>query len=206
MAAVDGVRYSQTVLSSVLKAFDLSRDDVKALLEAAAELDDGNGYLNRAELEAAAEAIAGEEPPPPPGGGDDLGIISDIDDTIIPKHDLELEPPPPFAGVVELYNALEAVDGDLGDTYYVTARSPERVKDLPEYFAEHGLPEGSIDTGTSQLPWLAQPEKVRDITRIFEANPGKRFVLIGDSSHRDPEVYREIMDAFPDQVAAVIIH
>ncbi len=56
------------------------------------------------------------------------------------------------------------------------------------------------------MPWVAQPEKVADITRVMEAHPDQKFVLFGDSSHRDPEVYREVMEAYPDRIAAVFIH
>ncbi len=47
---------------------------------------------------------------------------------------------------------------------------------------------------------------MRDVKRILAANPGKRFVFFGDSSHRDPEVYKQILADHPDQVKAMIIH
>jgi phosphatidate phosphatase APP1 len=54
--------------------------------------------------------------------------------------------------------------------------------------------------------WTSQAEKVRDIRRAMDANPDQSFVLFGDSSHRDPEVYAEILALYPTRVLAVFIH
>lgn len=141
-----------------------------------------------------------------PAAKEEIGVVSDLDSTVIPPE-TDGELPRPYPGVAELFRQLElARGGEAGDVRYVTARSPDRVTGIPAYLDEHGLPEGSIDTGTSQLPWVAQPEKVRDISRIFDANPDQSFVLFGDSSHRDPEVYREILNKYPGRVTAVFIH
>ncbi|MHB8878382.1 MAG: phosphatase domain-containing protein [Myxococcaceae bacterium] len=182
-------RYSNAVAQSVLAAHGLS--DLPALLQKATELGNGNGYLARPELEAAARALATRAP--------ELGIVSDLDSTVIPPGPAGTLPAP-YPGVTALYRELEFGNGGkAGDTRYVTARSPDRVTELPDYLNAHELPAGT-------LPWVAQPEKVADISRIFEAHPGQKFVLFGDSKHKDPEVYKEILRKYPDQVSAVIIH
>ncbi len=134
------------------------------------------------------------------------GVISDLDSTVIPPAKNGLTPAP-YPGIAALYQELELGNGGtVGDVHYVTARSPDRVVTVPDYLDTHHLPAGTIDTGTSQLPWVAQPEKVRDISRVFEANPDQKFLLFGDTLARDPEVYREIAAKYPDQVTAVFIH
>ena len=95
--------------------------------------------------------------------------------------------------------------GKPGDTHYVTARTPDRVTGMPAWMAREGLPEGDISTGVSGIPWVAQAEKVRDIRTVFDAHPDQSFVLFGDSSHRDPEVYKEIQALYPDRVLAAFI-
>jgi hypothetical protein len=94
----------------------------------------------------------------------------------------------------------------LGDMYFVTSRSPDRVVDIPAWFQAHGIPSGPIETGVSTLPWVAQPEKVKDISKVMDANPQQSFVLFGDSSHRDPEAYREIIQKYGSRVLAGVIH
>lgn len=140
----------------------------------------------------------------------ELGIVSDLDKTVVPPAADHLGlPDAPYPGVSTLYRILEiglAEDGQWGDTTYVTARTPDRVVEMPDWLALHGLPAGTIETGVSGVPWVAQDEKVRDITRTFEASPDQSFVLFGDTSHRDPEAYRAVLAAYPDRVRAGMIH
>jgi hypothetical protein len=134
------------------------------------------------------------------------GVVSDLDKTIIPPDENGVHPRP-YPGVAALVRELEFANGGAaGDVTFVTARSPDRVTDVPDYLDEHGVPQGPIETGVGTSPFVAQKEKVADIVRVLEANPGQRFVFLGDSSHRDPEVYREIQRRFPERVAAVVIH
>jgi phosphatidate phosphatase APP1 len=42
------------------------------------------------------------------------------------------------------------------------------------------------------------------VSRRYEGNP--TFVLFGDTSERDPEVYRQIIAAFPGRVTAAMVH
>lgn len=189
-------RYSERVLTSVMEEFGLV--DRAALLEEAKRHDNGNRRLTRAELTRAAVALT--------QGGPEPGIVSDLDKTIIPDHQEGL-PPDAYPGVAALMRELElGNNGAAGDMYYVTARTPARVEGVPAWLDDNGLPGGPIATGTSTVPWVAQREKVKDITEILRANPGQRFVFFGDTSHRDPEVYRQIQRDFPEQVHAVFIH
>lgn len=136
----------------------------------------------------------------------EIGVVSDLDSTIIPPEKNGVAPAP-YPGIASLLSELDTGNGGIaGDVRYVTARSPDRVVDVPDYLKTHDLPEGTIDTGISQLPWVTQPEKVRDISRIFEANPDQKFVLFGDTKARDPEVYREIAAKYPNQVSAIFIN
>jgi hypothetical protein len=48
-------------------------------------------------------------------------------------------------------------------------------------------------------------QKVRQITQLMLNLPGRRFILVGDSGERDPEVYRAIRELFPAQVQKVFI-
>lgn len=134
----------------------------------------------------------------------ELQLISDIDKTLLPPNSEE-----PYPGVVTLYEILELGPGGMGrpgDTTYVTARQPERVVEIPAWFAEHGLPEGDIETGISGIPGVAQGEKIRDITKILAASEARQYVMFGDSSHRDPEAYRGAIEAHPDHDITALIH
>jgi phosphatidate phosphatase APP1 len=150
-------------------------------------------FANRIELEAAQRS-------------NQLGVISDIDKTILPPHEGDASGQP-YPGMRTLLQTIEVSgDGQGGDTFYVTARNEARAESLPQWMAKEGLPQGSIDTGVGGEPWLSHPEKVRDIERILAARPGQRFILFGDDNHTDPYVYRDIMRAYPERIAAAVIH
>ncbi len=140
-----------------------------------------------------------------PGSGPEIGVVSDLDKTVIPEAKPDLAKAP-YPGIKTLYQLLEHRNGGAaGDVYYVTARKPERVTAIPAYLEAHGVPGGVIETGTSGMPWIAQPEKVRDIKGILQRTGTQRFVLLGDTAQRDPEVYKEIRAAHPERVIAIFI-
>lgn len=139
----------------------------------------------------------------------EVGILSDLDKTIVPPAaSFEELPADAYPGIAELLNILEFGDGEgaAGDINFVTARQPESVTGIPTWLAEHGVPLGPINTGISGIPFLAKDEKIRDITEAFESNPGQTFVMFGDSSHVDPDAYRAILGSFGDQVEVAFIH
>lgn len=143
------------------------------------------------------------------GGGEtgiEIGIVSDLDKTVIPPSDPDLGKAP-YPGVTTLYQILETRNGGaLGDMYYVTARQPEMVTEVPEYLETHGVPAGPIETGISGLPWVAEPEKVADVSGILDTTGAQRFLLFGDTSHRDPEVYQTIRETYGERIIAGFIH
>jgi phosphatidate phosphatase APP1 len=47
--------------------------------------------------------------------------------------------------------------------------------------------------------------KVSEISRLMERFPQRRFVLLGDSGEKDPEVYRRILEKYPGQVEQILI-
>jgi DNA uptake protein ComE-like DNA-binding protein len=136
----------------------------------------------------------------------EIGVISDLDKTIIPPH-RDVLPDAAYPGVATLLTELEfGNDGKGGDLRFVTARSPDRIQGIAQWLLEQGVPPGPIETGISGLPWVAQPEKVADISAILDAHPDQRFLLFGDTSHRDPEVFREVIPLFPNQIAGAYVH
>jgi len=138
-----------------------------------------------------------------PRASGELGIVSDIDKTVMPPETAS-GMPAPYPGIAAL---LRTVEGSVaGDVHYVTARTPDGVVEIPDWMAMHEVPAGVIDTGTSGAPWIAQAEKVADITRILDATGDQPFVLFGDTSHRDPEVYKQIQTAYPARISAIFIH
>jgi DNA uptake protein ComE-like DNA-binding protein len=136
----------------------------------------------------------------------EIGLISDLDRTVIPPHD-DVLPAEPYPGVTALYNELEYRNlGHPGDVYYVTARGPDRLEGIPEWLEQNGLPTGPIETGDTDNFWTARREKVRDISAVLEAHPDQTFILFGDTKHVDPEVFGEIIGLYPGRIEAALVH
>jgi len=147
-----------------------------------------------------------------------LSVISDIDDTIKVTHvgqrrkllrqtfTREFEP---VAGMAELYARWQAA----GAAFHYVSRSPWQLYEpLAAFIAACGFPLGAFHLrhfrwrqGSTLRADADRDLKQRIIQEMITTFPERRFVLVGDSGERDPEVYAEIARAFPDQTQAVLI-
>lgn len=75
----------------------------------------------------------------------ELGIVSDIDKTVMPPE-TAAGLVPPYPGIASVLTTLELrANGVAGDVYYVTARDPSRIAGVPEWMQMYGVPAGPID-------------------------------------------------------------
>jgi phosphatidate phosphatase APP1 len=154
-----------------------------------------------------------------------FGIISDLDDTVIQSRVSNFllavrtvmlgnaRTRLPFPGVMELYRALErGADGRRRNPIYYVSSSPWNIHDLIAEFLElQGIPDGPI----CLRDWDVSPDALTSsrlkthkeplIREIIEANPRLPFILIGDTSQKDPEIYAQIVKAYPGRVMAIYI-
>ncbi|NUS98553.1 MAG: DUF2183 domain-containing protein [Gemmatimonadaceae bacterium] len=152
-------------------------------------------------------------------------VISDIDDTVLQSHVTSLvqafrtvllgnaRTRLPFPGVAAFYRALHAgaSGGEENPIFYVSS-SPWNLYDLLVDFLSHqGIPAGPLtlrDWDVSARALMGGHLKsfksgaIDEIMRTFAELP---VILIGDSSQRDPEIYRDIVREYPDRVLAVYI-
>ena len=152
-----------------------------------------------------------------------LGIVSDIDDTVIhtgltrlveavrttllTPEDARL----PMAGAAELYRGLVAADAGRAPIFYVSTGAWNLHPMLERFLARHGFPPGPLlltDWGPGG-GWLFREAsvavKTRVITQLLAEHPQLRWVLVGDSGQDDPEAYAAVASAHPDRVRAIYI-
>jgi phosphatidate phosphatase APP1 len=48
-------------------------------------------------------------------------------------------------------------------------------------------------------------QKFAQTSEIIQRFPGRKFILVGDSGEKDPEVYRKVKTPFPDHVQEIRI-
>ncbi len=158
-----------------------------------------------------------------------ISVISDIDDTIkiteVPAgrravvvntffRDFLAAP-----GMAEIYR-------DLGDPafHYVSGSPWQLYRPLAEFLfrPDIGFPEGTFHMRNVRKNLLSADswedlkdlavnenatfeQKIAQISEIVRRFPARKFILIGDSGEKDPEVYRKIATDFPTQVIEIRI-
>lgn len=156
-----------------------------------------------------------------------LAFISDIDDTVLISHSattwrrirvLFTKNPrtrKAFSSVVEHYHQLSLAHTEPGvpnPFFYVSSSEWNLYNDLNEFFKHNRLPSGVFllneikkwyqlfKTGTSK-----HLGKLTRVVRLMEVFPQQRFVLLGDNSQKDPEIYALIANKYPGRIVAVYI-
>lgn len=146
-------------------------------------------------------------------------VISDIDDTVkvtnvADRRELlantllrEFHAVP---GMAEVYRRWQ----DAGHVFHYVSSSPwQLAESLGCFLHDASLPAGSMhlklfrlkdSTPLRRLP-SRKSSKRRVIERILTDFPGRRFLLVGDSGERDPEVYVAVARRHPHRVPAVVI-
>ena len=152
-------------------------------------------------------------------------VVSDIDDTVIQSRVTSFLQAArtvmlgnartrlPFPGVAGFYQALRdgARKDEKNPIFYVSS-SPWNIYDvISEFMDIQKIPKGPLvlrdwDIKLSALASSRHSEhKGVAIRNLMELYPSMRFILIGDTSQQDPEIYRQIVGDFPERVLAVYI-
>ncbi len=155
----------------------------------------------------------------------EYGVISDIDDTVVPTGATKLwemlkttfmgnaHTRVPFPGVAAFYQALsKGLVGHENNPFFYVSSSPWNLYDfLRELMNIHNLPQGPLmlrDLGLSREQFFAgshTAHKLLQIERIFNIIPDIPFILIGDSGQHDAEIYLQVIRDFPGRVKMVYI-
>lgn len=157
----------------------------------------------------------------------EYAFISDIDDTFLISHSSSLRKRmyvlltknarsrKPFEGVVNHYQLL-ASTGASRNTYnmffYVSSSEWNLYDYIFEFARKNKLPKGIYLL--NQLKTFRQvfktgqnnhKTKFMRITRIMEAYPSQKFILLGDDSQEDPNIYAAVVEHFPQNVYAIYL-
>ena len=113
--------------------------------------------------------------------------------------------------MAERYRAWEKSDG--ARFHYVSATPWQLYVPLADFIRSNGFP-----AGTFQLKffrWKDQtffdlfksPEhyKLMVLRPLLERFPHRKFILVGDSGEKDPEIYAALARAFPNQLTHIFI-
>jgi phosphatidate phosphatase APP1 len=155
------------------------------------------------------------------------GFISDIDDTVLVSHSADTgkklkvmftknpRSRKTFFDVVKYYQLLAFAHTEPAlpnPFFYVSSSEWNLYDDLNEFFKHNDLPKGAFllnsikkwyqlfKTGNTK-----HQGKLIRVVRILKVFPKQRFVLLGDNSQKDPEIYVNIANKYPDRIVAIYL-
>lgn len=156
-----------------------------------------------------------------------FGFISDIDDTVLVSHSgktgkklwsmLTKNPRSrkTFDDAVHFYQLLSAAHTESGlpnPFFYVSSSEWNLYHYLNEFFKYNQLPKGVFLLNhikkwyqlftTGNTKHMGKFDRIQRVLKLF---PNQQFVLLGDNSQQDPEIYKLIADEYPTQIHAVYI-
>jgi len=153
-------------------------------------------------------------------GASGLTVVSDIDDTIKVtevrdrKATLRNTFARPFRAVDGMAPAYERWGREAGVTFHYVSASPWQLAPaLTEFAKTNAFPAGTWHLKTfrwkdeSFFNLFQSPEsyKLGVIEPLMAQFPGRRFVFVGDSGEKDPEIYGTIARRFPEQAVRIFI-
>ncbi len=149
-----------------------------------------------------------------------LSVISDIDDTVkvtqvtdrrATVRNTFLRPFAPVPGMAAFYKNIAR--SNHAAFHYISASPWQLYAPLSEFIRSNGFPTGAF--ALKEFRWknktflslFADPEKYKRavIEPLLKRFPDRRFVLIGDSGERDPEIYAALARKYPEQIERVLI-
>lgn len=155
----------------------------------------------------------------------ELGLISDLDDTILVtgvndtarmlgntflKNPAQREAVPAMAWLYT--TVLAANPKPLALPLFYLSASPRQLHGAIDTFLKlNGFPEGVLitkrvtDDRTSEPLFDQKAYKLQKIEDILARTPGVRFLLVGDDGERDPDIYETVRRQHPERVEAIWI-
>jgi phosphatidate phosphatase APP1 len=156
-----------------------------------------------------------------PPGSAAYGVISDMDDTVVQSEVTSFlraarmvllenaRTRLPFAGVAAFYRALRDGRGGAQNPIFYVSSSPWNLYDVITGFLEaQEIPAGPLllrDWDLSPSLLRNEAHKAAHLGEILGTYPRLPFILVGDSTQEDPEIYARAVAAHPDRILAVYI-
>ncbi len=157
----------------------------------------------------------------PSSGSAGIGIISDIDDTILETYatDLLMTAKMTFinnsttriaiAGMATLYHTVGPTPM-LTPVFYITSSSWSLYDLMSDFLDLQSFPPGpllmqKIGMTNNKLLRKGHGHKTSKIETVLRVTKNLRFLLIGDNGQADRQIYHDIASRYPDRIAAVCI-
>jgi phosphatidate phosphatase APP1 len=149
-----------------------------------------------------------------------ISVISDIDDTIKDSNVLDkkalmqntfLKKFRAVQGMSTLYQKWH----QQGYQFHYVSSSPWQLYPaLSTFIDDQSFPRGSMhlklirvkDESIHNLFATPEQGKIPVIKELLNSYPQRRFILVGDSGEKDPDIYARLARQYPDRIVKIYIH
>ncbi len=153
-------------------------------------------------------------------GEEGLSVISDIDDTIKVtgaydrKLTLERTFLHSFKAIPGMASAYRVWSKQGAAFHYVSASPWHLADSLAQFMKRTAFPSGSLHLRDFRIKsssrWnllkSSKAYKIDVIEQLLAQFPKRRFILVGDTGEKDPEVYSEIASRHPTRIDGIFLH
>lgn len=149
-----------------------------------------------------------------------IEVVSDLDDTVLHSNtssalkrifNILFILPQQRKTVLYTYRLFEEFKAKGLRVSYLSKSESNLFRLIASFIEYHNLPKGPLLL-TQHLKWrqLAKPKKDKDhklarLRRMLNEMPAKKFILLGDDSQRDMEVYTTIAKEFEGRIKKIFI-
>ncbi len=154
------------------------------------------------------------------------GIISDLDDTVlytgvssffkwkllVNSLFVHSNKRTPLPGAKEFYTLLcKGTSSTILNPFFYLSNSPWNLYDyLQDFLAHFEFPKGvlllrDIEISFRRKRSFMEGDKYKKIIHVLETYPNLAFILIGDASEEDLDIYLHIAKNYPERVLAIYI-
>lgn len=155
----------------------------------------------------------------------ELGIISDLDDTVIHTGITDIllaakltflynaKTRKPLNGVAALYRELQNGNSShpVNPIYYISSSAWNLYDLLRDFLELNDIPPGPLllrDLGIDDKKLIKESghgHKLENAKKVMDAYPHLPFILIGDSGQQDPYLYVEAAKQYGDRIKGIYI-
>ena len=149
-----------------------------------------------------------------------IEVISDLDDTVLLSHtasalkrirNILFLAPQKKETILYTFHLMQAFKDLKWRVHYLSKSESNLYQVIADFIDYHELPKGVLLL-SPHLQWnqLLKPNKGKDyklkqLKELIRALPEKRFILLGDDTQKDMEIYTQVIKEFESKIAMVFI-
>jgi len=147
-------------------------------------------------------------------------VISDLDDTVLLSHtasalkrvrNILFLAPRKKKTILFTFQLMQCFKDLRFRVHYLSKSESNLYQVIADFIDYHKLPKGALLL-SPHLKWnqLLKPNKGKDyklkhLKELLQNLPAKKFILLGDDTQRDMDVYTQVINQFKDRIRLVFI-